>query len=318
MSSSDLAIRVEHLSKSYGELKAVDDLSFTVERGRCTAFLGPNGAGKTTTIKALYGKARFDPSADTVVEVLGFPIPAKELEAKCRMGLVPQEDSLDEQLDVERNLYVFSKLYGLSPASARKRIADLLEFMDLTEKARSRVRELSGGMKRRLVIARALLNEPELLILDEPTTGLDPQARHHIWDKVRALMRTGVTVVITTHYMDEAWQLADEIMIMDKGKLILNGDPKKLMAERMEAHVLELHRPELVEDHGSPAAETLRKLRDTTLVRVERSEARFILYSNDEAALASLASQLPSGSFLVRRSSLEDLFLTATGRKIDE
>lgn len=318
MAQNDNAIRVEHLSKSYGELKAVDDLSFFVARGRCTAFLGPNGAGKTTTIKALYGKARYDPSPDTVVEVLGFPIPSKELEAKCRMGLVPQEDSLDEQLDVERNLYVFSKLYGLAPAAARKRIAELLAFMDLSEKARARVRELSGGMKRRLVIARALLNDPELLILDEPTTGLDPQARHHIWDKVRALMRTGVTVLITTHYMEEAWQLADEIMIMDKGHLVLSGDPRKLMEERMERHVLELYRPELVEDHGSPAAETLRRLQETSIVRMERSEARAILYSNDEAKLDSLSSQLPAGSFIKRSSSLEDLFLTATGRKIDE
>ena len=318
MATNETVIRVEHLSKSFGALKAVDDLSFTVGRGTCSAFLGPNGAGKTTTIKTLYGKARYDPSPETRVEVLGFPIPARELDAKCRMGLVPQDNSLDEQLDVERNLYVFSKLYGLAPAAARRRIAELLELMELSEKARSRVRELSGGMKRRLVIARALLADPELLILDEPTTGLDPQARHHIWDKIRSLMKTGVTVLLTTHYMDEAWQLADQILIMDKGKIALSGHPHRLLEEKIERFVLELYRPELMEDHTSPAAATFRELEEAGRARRERSEARAILYSNEESDLASVAAGLPAGSFITRRTNLEDLFLTATGRKIDE
>ena len=311
-----IAIEVTHLSKSYGDLLAVDDLSFTVEAGRCTAFLGPNGAGKTTTIKTLYGKARADRRPGTRIRVLGFELPRQELEVKSLSGLVPQDDSLDEELDIEQNLSIYTRFYHMPRPRARQRIEELLVFMELTEKRHARVKELSGGMKRRLVIARALLNSPRLLILDEPTTGLDPHVRHLIWDRMHDLMREGVTILLTTHYMDEAFQLADDIIIMDRGARALQGPPQKLMADHMEPHVLEIHDPAaLVEEE---AGRRLAELERDGSVRKNGSSSRTLLYARNGEVLGSFARILRPGSFLRRATNLEDLFLKITGRNLNE
>ena len=312
---SKVAILVEHLSKHYGEVPAVVDLSFTVEQGRCTAFLGPNGAGKTTTIKALYGKARADKHPDTRVRVLGFELPGQELEAKSLCGLVPQDDSLDEELDIEQNLSIFARFYRMPRRQASARINELLSFMELSEKRHARVKELSGGMKRRLVIARALLNNPRLLILDEPTTGLDPHVRHLIWDRMRDLMRGGVTLLLTTHYMDEAFQLAHDIIIMDKGKKALQGSPQKLLADHMEPHVLEVYDP--VEE-GTTLSSKLREMEAGGHVRKEVSSSQVLLYARSGDALSAVAKELRPGGFLLRATNLEDLFLKITGRNLNE
>jgi lipooligosaccharide transport system ATP-binding protein len=309
------AIEVEHLSKHYGEIPAVVDLSFTVEQGRCTAFLGPNGAGKTTTIKALYGKARADKHPDTRIRVLGFDLPRHELEAKSLCGLVPQEDSLDEELDIEQNLSIFARFYRMPRGKASARINELLSFMELSEKRHARVKELSGGMKRRLVIARALLNNPRLLILDEPTTGLDPHVRHLIWDRMRDLMRGGVTLLLTTHYMDEAFQLAHDIIIMDKGKKALEGSPQRLLEDNMEPNVMEIHDP--VEE-GTALSRKLHEMEANRQVRREASSSQVLLYARSSDALDAVAGELRPGSFLRRATNLEDLFLKITGRNLNE
>jgi lipooligosaccharide transport system ATP-binding protein len=314
--NAEAAIRIEHLHKHYGDFEAVHDLSFTVPAGRCTAFLGPNGAGKTTTIKTLYGKALPDRHPETGISVLGFEMPRQELEVKARTGLVPQDNCLDEELNVAQNLAIYARFYGMDKRQARARIGELLEFVELSDKAKNRVKELSGGMQRRLVIARALLNNPRLLILDEPTTGLDPQVRQLIWDKLRSLMRGGVTVLLTTHYMDEAWQIADEIIIMDKGRKVLQGQPRELMAREIEAWVLEILHPAALE--GASAAALIDSLAAAGRLRRENSRERVLLYCADQTVLDGLARQLPAGAVLQRPSHLEDLFLKATGRSLNE
>ena len=311
------AIEVRRLFKHYGDFEAVSGLDFQVIAGRCTAFLGPNGAGKTSTIKTLYGKARADQRPDTLIRVLGYDMPRAELAVKSLTGVVPQDNCLDEELDIESNLYLYSRFYGMKRAAARARITELLEFMELTEKRHNRVKELSGGMQRRLVIARALLNNPRLLILDEPTTGLDPQVRQLIWNKLRTLMREGVTILLTTHYMDEAWQIADDIIIMDKGKIVLQGPPQVLMAQQIETHVLEVLEP-LALSVGQPAHQSLLRLEANGSLRRENSGDRSLLYSSAESTLESLAQELSPGSFLLRRTNLEDLFLKSTGRALND
>jgi lipooligosaccharide transport system ATP-binding protein len=311
------AIEVQGLNKHYGELAAVVDLDFTVPTGGCTAFLGPNGAGKTTAIKTLYGKARADTRPPACIRVFGLDMPRQELEVKSLTGVVPQEDALDEELDVQQNLSIFARFYHMPKARARERIGELLSFLELTEKRRSRVKELSGGMKRRLIIARALLNSPRLLILDEPTTGLDPQVRQLIWDRIRTLRRGGVTVLMTTHYMEEAFQLADDIIIMDKGKKVLEGAPHGLMADHIESHVLEVHDPSALIGNDSAR----RRVADGEAagrVRSESSSSRTLLYASDRDELESLSRMLGPGSSLLRQTNLEDLFLKTTGRALNE
>lgn len=197
--SSAIAVSVRHARKTYGDLKAVDDLSFDIPAGSCFGLLGPNGAGKTTMMKMLFARTDRDRGDNTVINVLGYDPARDELAVKSLTGIVPQENNLDTEVDVLRNLLIYSGFYGIPRKTARERIERLLEFMDLKEKAKSKIKELSGGMKRRLVIARSLLNEPKLLVLDEPTTGLDPQVRHHIWDRLRLLQSEGVTILLTTH-----------------------------------------------------------------------------------------------------------------------
>lgn len=303
-------ISVKNVFKTYGDLKALKGLSFTVQPSTCLSLLGPNGAGKTTMMKILYAKATRDKNPGSEVSVFGFDPAKNELDIKSRSGVVPQDNNLDEELNVEENLQLYCKFYGIGKKEGQARIDYLLDFMDLDAKKGVKIRELSGGMKRRLIIARALLNEPELLILDEPTTGLDPQVRQVIWDKLRILKKQGTTILLTTHYMDEAFQLADTIIIMDKGEKIVEGNPKALLQEHIEDFVLEVHdkdsvkSPENVKDNGD--------------MRCEITEDRFYCYSNSIDELKKLAGSIGLEDYYVRQSNLEDLFLKVTGRGLNE
>jgi len=296
--------------KTYGENRAVDDVGFTIRRGSCVGFLGPNGAGKTTVMKILYGKAEPDRHEETAINVFGYDPRNEQLQIKQLSGVVTQEDSLDEELNVVQNLRVYAKFYGMSRRRADRRIEELLDFMQLREKRRSRIKELSGGMKRRLVIARSLLGEPALLILDEPTTGLDPQVRQLIWDRLHLLKRTGVTILLTTHYMQEAAQLADDVVIMDRGKVVLTGSPRQLLSEHIEPYVLELRNKERREEIEAQMQEEE--------VRREEYAERILYYSLNAGLLNTLAGGLSPGEYYVRQADLEDLFLKTTGRDLNE
>jgi lipooligosaccharide transport system ATP-binding protein len=305
------AIDVERIFKTYADgTAAVNDVSFCVPEGSCFGFLGPNGAGKTTLTKMLFGMVRRDPRSETRVSVLGFDPALEELAIKHLAGVVPQDDNLDSEVNVSANLFIYSKFYGLPGKEAHKRITELLDFMELSEKRKAKIKELSGGMKRRLVIARALLNKPRLLLLDEPTTGLDPQVRQLIWDKVRGLKRQGVTVLLTTHYMEEAYQIADTIVIMDKGRRVLEGAPRELLAKGIEAWVLEVLDPDSLSAFGEgPLGAGLRR---------EDGASRSHFFSDHPEALRELAARLPSGNAHLRPTNLEDLFLRSTGRQLNE
>jgi lipooligosaccharide transport system ATP-binding protein len=302
-------IAFANVHKSYRDLKAVDGVSFEVAPSTCFGLLGRNGAGKSTIMSMLYRKAERDRTPTGSIRVFGFDPERRELDIKCRSGVVPQEDNLDEELDVGQNLRIFAKLYGIPAGRAEPRIAELLDFMELREKARASIRELSGGMKRRLVIVRALLNQPRLLILDEPTTGLDPQVRHIIWEKLRQLKRGGLTIVLTTHYMEEAFQLCDDVLILESGRAVLRGNPKRLVEQHIEPYVLELTDVDL-------APQALERL-PPGAARVEQSDGAVRVYASDYAILRTVADALPPGDHHLRPSTLEDVFLKATGRRLD-
>jgi len=310
MSENAAVIYAEHVYKTFGKTKALIDLSFSVGEATCVGFLGPNGAGKTTMMKILYGMGRPDKREETKISVFGFDSRTDELSIKNFSGVVQQDDNLDVELSVTQNLKIFSRFYGVTGGTALDRIDKLLHFMELQEKRDVKIRELSGGMKRRLVIARALLNNPSLLILDEPTTGLDPQVRQLIWDKLRGLKHEGVTVLLTTHYMEEAFQIADSVVIMDRGKKVLEGNPQKLLDDNIEAYVLEITEP--------AAAEGLEEGIDPALFRREASESRLLYYSDDQELLTSMSRSLSYHQFYNRKTNLEDLFLAITGRKLSE
>jgi lipooligosaccharide transport system ATP-binding protein len=304
-------ITVRNISKSFGSIQAVRDLSFAVEAGSCFGFLGPNGAGKTTVMKMIYGKCARDKDYSSLMDIFGYDPAENELAIKYISGVVQQENNLDDELDVIENLMIYSKFYNIPAKIARKRIEYLLAFLELSEKAHSKIKDLSGGMKRRLVIARALLNSPRLLILDEPTTGLDPQVRHLIWDKIRQLQKQDTTVLLTTHYMEEAFQICDRLLIMHKGRKIMEGAPKDLLAESIERHVLEVL-----------DADSIQQIRDNVLLgRVRMDSAPNVIryYSDDMDALKNLAdSHLKGGNYLIRQTNLEDVFLKATGRQLND
>lgn len=306
------ALQIDHLYKYYGDFPAVQDISFQVEEGRCFGLLGPNGAGKTTTMKILYGKGRRSPHADTHISLFGHDPALEELSIKNLSGVVPQDNALDEDLSVIQNLRIFSRFYGLTGKKAEARIRELLTFMELEHKRNNAIRELSGGMKRRLAIARALLNNPRLLILDEPTTGLDPQVRHLIWNKLRDLQTRKVTILLTTHYMEEAYQICDSILIMDKGKKILEGPPRQLLSRNLEKYVLEA---------VSTDQEMREALRSASLPRDIRREVHGSLYfffSSSLATLEGFAESMELTGYQLRQANLEDLFLQSTGRTLNE
>ena len=303
-------IQVHHVNKTFGSLRAVTDLSFEEPEKSCFGFLGPNGAGKTTMMKMLYSRAMRDNAADSTINVFGYDPTHQELSIKYLSGVVPQEDNLDEELNVIQNLLLFARFYNMPTREARERAEELLDFLELTEKRNSPIRDLSGGMKRRLVIARALLNQPRLLILDEPTTGLDPQVRHVIWDKLRQLKKQGTTLLLTTHYMEEAFAICDTILIMHQGQRILEGTPKDLLAEHIEQYVLEL-------TENETDVETLQK-QVPNHVRIDASGHAVRFYCDDIDALKSVADNLPVGKYYLRQSNLEDVFLKTTGRTLNE
>ncbi|MFP4015224.1 MAG: ABC transporter ATP-binding protein [Chitinispirillaceae bacterium] len=302
-------IEARNIRKSYGPNTAVNDLSFSVPQGICFGLLGPNGAGKTTMMKMIYGVNNRDPLPDSSLSVFGHDPQVNALPIKFLSGVVPQENNLDEELNVEQNLRVFSRFYNLTAAQTRSRTDELLTFMELSDKHRYRIKQLSGGMKRRLIIARALLNNPRLLILDEPTTGLDPQVRHLIWDKLRLLKRQGMTILLTTHYMEEAFQICDSVLIMSKGKLVVEGNPQDLVGKHIEPYVMEIYsKDNFLLVKSDITAQCCRTDESTDIVRI---------YSEDHDKLRSFAQRLSPGDYYLRQSNLEDLFLKATGSTLN-
>ncbi|HEY4871587.1 MAG TPA: ABC transporter ATP-binding protein [Candidatus Dormibacteraeota bacterium] len=306
---SDALIHARGLTKRFGSLVAVDGVDFDVDRGEAFGFLGPNGAGKTSTMRMIGCVS--SPSGGTL-RVLGMDPVHDGPRIRARLGVVPQSDTLDTELHVDENLYTYARYFGLPRDVARRRAQQLLDFVQLEDRARDNVEFLSGGMKRRLTIARALVNEPELLLLDEPTTGLDPQARHMVWDRLYRLKQQGVTIVLTTHYMDEAEQLCDRLVVMDKAKIVAFGSPRSLIDQYSSREVLELRFPI---DRSPPLSQL-----DGLAQRTEALPDRVLLYTDDgEAAAVAVHSRgLRPASILVRRSTLEDVFLRLTGRSLIE
>ncbi len=296
------------LKKSYGNFEAVKGVDFEVYRGECFGFLGPNGAGKTTTMKMIYGAAV--PTGGELT-VAGLDVRRCEREVKRRIGVVPQENNLDEDLKVRENLLVYGRYFDLPRKVVRLRAAELLEFVQLSERAEAQVEQLSGGMKRRLLIARALVNDPDLVVLDEPTTGLDPQARHLVWDKLRQLTSEGKTLVLTTHYMDEAAQLCDRLCIMEGGMIISEGAPRDLIEEHVS--------PEVLEFRASPGAlEKLTSIVGDAADGVDRIGEALLVYTSDSDAVTRRVKEsgVPVENTLYRRATLEDVFLKLTGRRL--
>ncbi|MDA0999301.1 MAG: ATP-binding cassette domain-containing protein [bacterium] len=306
--SEDFHVHATGLRKSFGALHAVDGISFHVRRGECYGFLGPNGAGKTTTIRMLHGAVRPD-AGD--LRVLDFKMPQQARLARERMGIVSQEDTLDRELTVRQNLWVFAMYHGISRRDSRSRIDSLLDFVQLGDKVDAQIKVLSGGMKRRLHIARALLHQPQILVLDEPTTGLDPQARHLVWQRLRELRRQGLTILLTTHYMEEAAQLCDRISVIDEGKFLVEGGP----AELVEAHVGE----EVLEFRGMEEDEKniLSALEGLPVDWEHAGDTLYVYCRNGTPIMERLISSGRS-DFIRRPASLEDLFLRLTGREIRE
>lgn len=307
----EFAISMSGLYKTYGSFVAVDNLTLTVQKNHCFGLLGPNGAGKTTTMKMMYGKSLPDKREETHIEVMGYPLPTDALYVRSIAGVVPQTDNLDLELNITDNLLTYARFYGINRKIAMQRIEELLTFMELKERAKSSVRELSGGMQRRLTIARALIHDPKILFLDEPTTGLDPQVRHLIWNKLRALKNQGVTLCLTTHYMEEAYQICDEIVIMDKGKKVLSGNPRRLLEENLEGYVLEIYPQQTEGQH----LETHLK---SEMLRFERFNDILFVFSNDLEKISNLSIGIDVSKRLLRQSNLEDLFLKVTGRRLNE
>ena len=301
-------IRARGLTKRFGTFTAVDAVDFDVAPGEAFGFLGPNGAGKTSTMRMI---GCTSPASGGTLSVLGMDPDTQGPEIRGRLGVVPQADTLDEELTVRENLVIYGRYFGLSRAECGRRADELLDFAQLTERRDSRVEPLSGGMKRRLTIARALINEPDMLLLDEPTTGLDPQARHLLWDRLYRLKQRGVTLVLTTHYMDEAEQLCDRLVVMDKAKIVAEGSPRALIEQYSTREVAELRFPIGVQE---TLADQLEGLAD----RIEHLPDRLLLYANDGEAVAIAVHErgLRPETVLVRRSTLEDVFLRLTGRTL--
>jgi lipooligosaccharide transport system ATP-binding protein len=301
-------IRARNLTKQFGHFTAVDAIDFDVEAGEAFGFLGPNGAGKSSTMRMI---ACVSPRSGGELRVLDGDPDREGPRIRSRLGVVPQEDNLDPELSVRENLYVYGRYFDLPKRKLRERIEDLLAFAQLTERADEKVEPLSGGMKRRLTIARSLVNEPDLLLLDEPTTGLDPQARHALWDRLYRLKANGVTLVLTTHYMDEAEQLCDRLVVMHRGKIAAEGSPRDLIRRYSTREVVELR--------FAPAeTERMAEKVSDLAVRTEILPDRILLYTDDgDATVVAVEDRrLNPLSVLARRSSLEDVFLHLTGRQL--
>ena len=297
-------LRISHLTKKFGGATVVDDLSLEIMPGECLGVIGPNGAGKTTTIRVCLGLTGAD---DGTVEAFGLPLPAEVRKAKERIGVVTQFDSLDPDFTCAENLRVYGAYFGLARSTIEERVPKLLDFAALQSKAGARPGELSGGMKRRLSLGRALVNDPDLLLLDEPTTGLDPQARHLIWDGLRQLLAQGKTILLTTHFMDEAERLCDRLIVLDHGRKIAEGTPRKLIAEHLESDVVEVY--------GDGAADTA-ATHGALAERVETSGETVFFYLRDPKRLLDALAANHDIRYLHRPANLEDLFLKLTGRQI--
>ena len=306
MSAPDAAIlSVVGLRKSYGDNEVVRGLDFAIGRGECFGLLGPNGAGKTTTLRCCLGLT--DPNAGAIT-LVGEPVPKAAREARVRVGVVPQMDNLDPDFTVVENLRIYGRYFRVPDALLHERIPRLLEFAGLSTKGSSSIRTLSGGMKRRLTLARALINDPELLILDEPTTGLDPQARHLIWDGLRQLLTQGKTILLTTHFMDEAERLCSRLAVIDHGRMIASDTPRALIAAHVEPEVIEVYGDEArawADTRGRQLAE-----------RLELAGETAFCYARDAAPLLADLAKQTSVRYLHRPANLEDLFIKLTGREL--
>jgi len=302
-------IEAHNLLKCFGDLVAVNRIDFEISEGECFGFLGPNGAGKTSTMKMIYC---FSPITGGDLRVMGLDVRSRAKQIKKVMGVVPQEDNLDPDLSVIDNLTMYAHYYDVPKKEARARAEELLKFLQLDEKRKSSISHLSGGMKRRLVIARGLINRPKILILDEPTTGLDPQARHLIWNKLRSLKRSGVTMVLTTHYMEEASQLCDRLVIMNEAKILAQGSPAELIKKFVGREVYEIRAAKLV----------LNQLRDTFQkhgLEAERHEETLYLFIRDGSEpTEEILAAVKKLDFHHRMSTLEDVFLKVAGRELRE
>ena len=297
-------LQARGLRKRYGELEVVGGLDLDVAPGECFGLLGPNGAGKTTTLRLCLGLTHPDAGQ---IELLGEPVPARAREARQRVGVVPQFDNLDPDFTVAENLLVYGRYFGLPKESTAKKLPGLLDFAGLAGRGNARINTLSGGMKRRLTLARALINDPQLVFMDEPTTGLDPQARHLIWERLRRLTQEGKTLVLTTHFMEEAERLCHRLAIMDRGRLIALGTPRALIAQHIE--------PQVVEVHGNGYEQWMDRAR-ALAPRVERAGDTVFVYAADVRPILTSLEGQSELSYLHRPASLEDVFLKLTGRDL--
>jgi lipooligosaccharide transport system ATP-binding protein len=306
-------VHARGLVKRFGEITAVDGVDFDVRRGEAFGFLGPNGAGKTSTMRMV---GCVSPPSGGTLRILDLDPVADGADIRARLGVVPQQDTLDMELTVRENIVIYGRYFGLPRHELGRRADELLEFVQLNERADSKVEPLSGGMKRRLTIARSLVNDPAVLLLDEPTTGLDPQARHTVWDRLFRLKQRGVTLILTTHYMDEAEQLCDRLVVMDKGKIAAEGSPLELIRRYSTREVVELRFQ--VEQEVEHVAADIANRMDGFARRLEALPDRLLLYTDDGDATASRLHDLGlrPESVLVRRSTLEDVFLHLTGRTL--
>ena len=298
-------LHVERLRKSYGGMEVVAGLDLELEPGVCFGLLGPNGAGKTTTLRLCLGLTA--PDSGTIA-MLGLPIPARAREARARVGVVPQADNLDPDFSVLENLVVYGRYFGLREREVHARIPELLEFAGLSSRENARIQTLSGGMKRRLTLARALVNDPQLVFLDEPTTGLDPQARHVIWERLRKLTSDGKTILLTTHFMDEAERLCHRVAIMDRGVKIAEGTPRELIAQHIEPHV--------VEAYGDGADAWFESHARSISERCEKTGETVFCYTHDPDPLLHALERDARLRYLHRPANLEDVFLKLTGREL--
>ena len=311
-SMSHSLLSISGLTKRYGETTVVDDLSFNIAPGECLGVIGPNGAGKTTTIRMCLGLTAPDAGEINFFAGNGEPLrmPQDALAIKENLGIVSQFDSLDPDFSCAENLLVFGRYFGLKDSVIRERIPKLLEFAALTHKADAKLSELSGGMKRRLSLARALVNDPQLLLLDEPTTGLDPQARHLMWERLQRLVQQGKSILLTTHFMDEAERLCNRLLVLDHGKKMTEGTPRQLIAENLE--------PDVVEVYGTGALALLESPLKAMAARTEVSGETVFFYTQDSKSLMAALTEYPQLRTLHRPANLEDLFLKLTGRQIRE
>jgi lipooligosaccharide transport system ATP-binding protein len=298
-------LQVKNLHKSYGTNEVLRGVSFSIHRGECFGLLGPNGAGKTTTLRLCLGVT--DPEAGTI-ELCGLPVPVSAREARAHVGVVPQIDNLDPDFTVAENLLVYGRYFGIDDARIRQRIPQLLEFAGLATRADSKIQTLSGGMKRRLTLARSLVNDPQVIFMDEPTTGLDPQARHLIWDRLKTLLAEGRTILLTTHFMDEAERLCSQLAIMDAGRIIAEGSPRQLIKRHIE--------PQVVEVFGDGAALWADAHAVRLASRVEKSGETVFCYAADAAPLLANLEAVNTLRYLHRPANLEDVFLKLTGREL--